>query len=228
MTIVDVSAMTIESAIEEGIQAAKASNRTMARLQFEQVTELVPDCADGWLWLAWTCDSPSQTVDCLQRAHQLAPENDLIVRYLEVATLLDEYVVPPQATPPSQTDRTTKKAAESSPDLVSETDADCSRTAPESTTDPRTGRSSDSGTDDEVSDHLRAAAAFAFIANKAATIASEPVKPADEPTVDASPVTDHPYSPELLDQDVEAEINALTANIEQIKREIRAETGQSR
>ena len=42
-----------------GIDAAKAGNRLLARLNLEQVATATPDNATCWLWLAWTADSPA-------------------------------------------------------------------------------------------------------------------------------------------------------------------------
>ena len=77
--------MDIENWVEEGIIAASADKGIIARLQFEQLTELKPTMVDGWLWRAWTETAPEKAIEHLQKAVAVSPESELARKFLEVA-----------------------------------------------------------------------------------------------------------------------------------------------
>ena len=81
------------TAFQDGLIAAKAGKKMLARIQFEQVTEISPDFADGWLWLAWTEDSFEASESLLQRAKELSPDDELISSFLDVVSRLKQYEV---------------------------------------------------------------------------------------------------------------------------------------
>ena len=85
--------MSFEAAFQDGLTAVKASKSMIARLQFEQVTELAPDYAPGWLWLAWTSDTPEQAEAHLRKALELDDSNQLARAFLEVTTALKDFEV---------------------------------------------------------------------------------------------------------------------------------------
>ena len=81
----------LRTTLTEGLLAAKSGKKILARIHLEQVSELDPANCDCWLWLAWTADSPDQTVEYLEVAHAKAPEHGLIAAYLEVARAMSNY-----------------------------------------------------------------------------------------------------------------------------------------
>ena len=83
--------MSFEAAFNDGLVAVKAGKGMIARLQFEQVTELAPEFAEGWLWLAWTSDTPDQAEKHLRKALKLNPKNELTRAYLDVVTALRDF-----------------------------------------------------------------------------------------------------------------------------------------
>jgi hypothetical protein len=52
--------LSINDAIEQGIEAAKSGNRRLARWQLESVTVGNDVRPEVWLWLAWVAESPSK------------------------------------------------------------------------------------------------------------------------------------------------------------------------
>jgi len=85
--------MSHVDAFQDGLLAAKAGKKMVARLQFEQVTELEPSFIHGWLWLAWTADSPEQAEQYLATAEKLDPSNRLVTTYKEIVAALAIYEV---------------------------------------------------------------------------------------------------------------------------------------
>ena len=83
--------MSFEAAFKDGLVAVKAGKGMIARLQFEQVTELAPEFADGWLWLAWTSDTPDKAEKHLRKALELDSKNELTRAYLDVVTALRDF-----------------------------------------------------------------------------------------------------------------------------------------
>ena len=83
--------MSHADAFRDGLIAAKAGKRMLARIQFEQVVEIDPDFASGWLWLAWTADSPNQAAEYLRNARDRDPNDPLIRNCLDVMTSLCDF-----------------------------------------------------------------------------------------------------------------------------------------
>lgn len=73
--------------LEQGIAAAKAGNKALARPLLDQATELDPESELGWLWLAGVSDSPQEVADCLQRTLEINPGNKRARRGLEWALM---------------------------------------------------------------------------------------------------------------------------------------------
>jgi twitching motility two-component system response regulator PilG len=54
--------------LREGIEAAQAGNRLIARMRLEKSAELDPANPDCWVWLAWTSESPKSALFALKHA----------------------------------------------------------------------------------------------------------------------------------------------------------------
>ncbi len=86
------------AAFQDGLRAAKAGKKMIARIQFEQVAESNPDFIHGWLWLAWTANSPQQAQDFLMKAEKLDPNHRLTSLFREVVASLAHYEIDADAT----------------------------------------------------------------------------------------------------------------------------------
>jgi len=264
--------MNIDSTLNDGVVAAKANKGMIARLQFEQVTEIDPNCVIGWVWLAWTCDSPEQANSHLRKAQKLEPNNETVKKFLEVASTLDQFdpekgigpaVVGAQVKPAAaqvkpatqrqqspassktgnqveasprktETQAAKQKPADAKPlgDSPNKDQSPSSHEGQPSTETPTI--EFDDGEAAAAAERERAAKAFAFIANKAASVASD--GKADSPEAKASVAEQVNATPAPSgastsnaakpSEDLEAELHKLTANIEQMQEEIRAETAQ--
>lgn len=65
------------SLLEQGIRAAVAGNRPLAKLHLEEAVKGDAQNAELWLWLAWVADSPEQAESCLQWVKYLDPAHPL-------------------------------------------------------------------------------------------------------------------------------------------------------
>lgn len=83
--------MSYLETLRGGIQAAKSGKRTLARIQFEQATELDSHCPHGWLWSAWAADSPAQALEFVEVALTRSPGHPLATQFLEVLQALNNY-----------------------------------------------------------------------------------------------------------------------------------------
>gem|GEM_PF-1624682 len=83
--------MDIENWVEEGVLAARADKGIIARLQFEQLTEVKPHMVEAWLWRAWTQTSPEKAIEHLQEALAASPDNELAKKFLEVANEFSKF-----------------------------------------------------------------------------------------------------------------------------------------
>ncbi len=62
-----------ELALRRGMSAARAGLHSVAAASFERAAEYLPDDPSVWLWLAWTANSPDNTLRCLERVLELSP-----------------------------------------------------------------------------------------------------------------------------------------------------------
>ena len=62
-----------ELALRRGVSAARAGLHSVAAASFERAAEDLPDDPNVWLWLAWTANSPDNTLRCLERVLELSP-----------------------------------------------------------------------------------------------------------------------------------------------------------
>jgi twitching motility two-component system response regulator PilG len=62
-----------ELALRRGVSAARAGLHSVAAANFERAAENMPDDPNVWLWLAWTANSPDNTLRCLERVLELYP-----------------------------------------------------------------------------------------------------------------------------------------------------------
>ncbi|MBO9369966.1 MAG: roadblock/LC7 domain-containing protein [Chloroflexi bacterium] len=65
----------IDRALEDGIRAAQAGKKSLARQLLLKVTELDPFREDAWLWLSWVAESPEEAMTYLQTVLALNPNN---------------------------------------------------------------------------------------------------------------------------------------------------------
>ena len=56
-----------ELALRRGVSAARAGLHSAAAASFERAAEYLPDDPNVWLWLAWSANSPDNTLRCLER-----------------------------------------------------------------------------------------------------------------------------------------------------------------
>ncbi len=71
MTAADIPAL-----FAEGQSQARAGNHAAAYDLFSAITRLAPDDVDAWMWKGATALHPQEAVRCLQRAVELAPDNE--------------------------------------------------------------------------------------------------------------------------------------------------------
>jgi twitching motility two-component system response regulator PilG len=62
--------------VQAGVEAAKAGDKSRARLLLRQATEQDPGNETGWLWLASVAEAPAEAIGCLERVLQINPENE--------------------------------------------------------------------------------------------------------------------------------------------------------
>ena len=60
--------------LDRGIAAAKAGNKSTARLHLLEAARLLPEESLCWLWLAWVADRPLDAVGLLQKALAINPD----------------------------------------------------------------------------------------------------------------------------------------------------------
>ncbi len=85
--------------LQEGIAAAKAGNKALARLLLLEATEQDPHSELGWLWLAGVAESPQEALDCLQRVLAINPANPHALKGLEWAKAQAARAAPPRPPP---------------------------------------------------------------------------------------------------------------------------------
>ena len=71
-----------DSLLAQGIAAAKAGDRSMARLLLTQAVRQDPDSEMAWLWLGGVLDTPQGRAFCLRKALALNPGNEAARRGL--------------------------------------------------------------------------------------------------------------------------------------------------
>ena len=172
--------MSFEAAFKDGLVAVKAGKGMIARLQFEQVTELAPEFADGWLWLAWTSDTPDKAEKHLRKALELDSKNELTRAYLDVVTALRDFepgadfstfragspAIAAQSAEQEQTEQERAKQERAEQERAEQERAEQERAEQE-----RAEQEESNGDEATQAERERAAAAFAFIANKASEVA---------------------------------------------------------
>lgn len=73
----DPSNTGANSSFFQGLEAARAGNRLLARARFEQALEENTEHADGWVWLAWTTGSLDGALSCLAEALRRDPDHPI-------------------------------------------------------------------------------------------------------------------------------------------------------
>ena len=73
MRIQDSDSAAGELALRRGVSAARAGLHSAAAASFERAAEYLPDDPNVWLWLAWSANSPDNTLRCLERVLELSP-----------------------------------------------------------------------------------------------------------------------------------------------------------
>jgi twitching motility two-component system response regulator PilG len=71
--------------LKQGIAAAKAGNKPLARHLLRKATELEPGNELAWLWLAGVTDSLEEVVACMQRVLEVNPTNERALAGLQWA-----------------------------------------------------------------------------------------------------------------------------------------------
>jgi Zn-dependent protease with chaperone function/RNA polymerase subunit RPABC4/transcription elongation factor Spt4 len=65
-----------QTQLEQGIEAAKAGRRKMARAILAQVVKEHPDTEEGWFWLSKVVDSTKEQKFCLRRVMRINPNHE--------------------------------------------------------------------------------------------------------------------------------------------------------
>jgi CheY-like chemotaxis protein len=71
----EVDFAEVKSALNQGIKAAQAGDRTQARTSLLKVTELDPRNENAWLWLASISEYPEELLGFLNHVLEINPEN---------------------------------------------------------------------------------------------------------------------------------------------------------
>jgi twitching motility two-component system response regulator PilG len=71
----EVDSAEVKSALNQGIKAAQAGNRTQARTSLMRATELDPRSESAWLWLASISEYPEELLGFLNHVLEINPEN---------------------------------------------------------------------------------------------------------------------------------------------------------
>ena len=75
MRTIDIDPAAGELALQRGVEAARAGLCGVAATHLERAAELSPENPDVWLWLAWTANSPDNSIRCLERVLELSPDH---------------------------------------------------------------------------------------------------------------------------------------------------------
>lgn len=65
----------VRSMLDQGIKAAQAGNRALARMSLQTVTELDPKNESAWLWLASISEYPEELLGFLEHVLEINPQN---------------------------------------------------------------------------------------------------------------------------------------------------------
>lgn len=74
---------SLDDELAQGIAAARAGQRDIARQHLQQVLQTDPHHETAWLWLSGLVDTAPQKRDCLQRVLAINPHNEMARRGLE-------------------------------------------------------------------------------------------------------------------------------------------------
>lgn len=85
-----------------GMAAAKVGRRGEARRYFRTLLKLAPDHVHAWLWMAWLCEDPRESLFCLGQALELDPKNPQVRAGLRWARQRLERIKPPSKQPRQQ------------------------------------------------------------------------------------------------------------------------------
>lgn len=93
--------MNIESQqLKTAIEAIRSDNKDKARELLGHIIRNNPESDKAWIYLAFAVDTPERSMECLQRAAQINPDNDkvhLLIEHLENKTRpLSSYVPCPE------------------------------------------------------------------------------------------------------------------------------------
>lgn len=71
----DIASQDVRSMLSQGIKAAQAGNRALARMSLQTATELDPKNESAWLWLASISEYPEELLGFLNHVLEINPEN---------------------------------------------------------------------------------------------------------------------------------------------------------
>src|SRR5687768_5046602 len=71
----------VKSMLNQGIKAAQAGNRSVARISLQRATELDPRNESAWLWLASISEYPEELLGFLNHVLEINPENERAIEW---------------------------------------------------------------------------------------------------------------------------------------------------
>src|SRR5579859_2508684 len=73
---------SVDKLLQEGIEAARAGNKALARMRLGEVVARDSNNESAWLWFASVTESASERRECLARVLEINPENAVAKREL--------------------------------------------------------------------------------------------------------------------------------------------------
>ncbi|NDJ33590.1 MAG: hypothetical protein GYB64_02910, partial [Chloroflexi bacterium] len=86
--------------LRQGIEAAKAGQRDVARRHLAEAIRADPNNETAWLWMSGVVSSPQERIQCLQRVLAINPSNEVALRGLRALGVEPDVATPePPPTP---------------------------------------------------------------------------------------------------------------------------------
>lgn len=108
------------SQLQQGIQAAKAGDRALARKLLVQVVQQDPDNEMAWIWLAQAMESSAQRLDCLRQVLRINPQNEPVRRAVQALSKTPEPALEPELELEPEPEVEPESDLEAEPELAAE------------------------------------------------------------------------------------------------------------